>query len=121
MATQVAINGFGCIGRLIVRTLAHHPELHLVHVNEHKGDVATAAHLLQFDTVHGKLEPHFTNGAKKVVIAAPVKDPRSGIVDAPSTMAIDDEMLKVLVWYDNEYGYVHRMAELAALVAQKMI
>jgi glyceraldehyde 3-phosphate dehydrogenase len=337
MTTQVAINGFGRMGRLIVRALSHHPELHLVHVNEHKGDVATAAHLLQFDTVHGKfdgvsetdgkdllingrrvsfsshssptdlhwkelgvdivlectgalktvekLEPHFTNGAKKIVVAAPVKDSevlnvvmgcndhlynpafhrivtaascttnsiapvvkvlhqnigiergvlttihdvtntqvivdaphkdlrrarsalnsliptstgsataitmiypelkgklnglavrvpllnasltdavftmaravtadevngllshasendlkgilgfetrplvsadyvndtRSGIVDAPSTMVVDEEMVKVLVWYDNEYGYVHRMAELAALVAKDLI
>jgi glyceraldehyde 3-phosphate dehydrogenase len=320
-----------------VRALSHHPELHLVHVNEHKGDVVTAAHLLQFDTVHGqfdgvsetdgkdllingrrvsfsshssptdlhwkelgvdivlectgalktveKLEPHFTNGAKKIVVAAPVKDSevlnvvmgcndhlynpvfhrivtaascttnsiapvvkvlhqnigiergvlttihdvtntqvivdaphkdlrrarsalnsliptstgsataitmiypelkgklnglavrvpllnasltdavftmaravtadeingllshasendlkgilgfetrplvsadyvndtRSGIVDAPSTMVVDEEMVKVLVWYDNEYGYVHRMAELAALVAKDLI
>jgi glyceraldehyde 3-phosphate dehydrogenase len=336
MTTQVAINGFGRMGRLIVRALAHHPELRLVHVNEHKGDVHTAAHLLQFDTVHGKydgvvetdngslrindqkvsysssstpidlhwndlgvdivlectgalktvekIEPHFANGAQKVVVAAPVKesealnvvmgcndhlydpslhrivtaascttnsiapvvkvlhenvgiergvlttihdvtntqvivdaphkdlrrarsalnsliptstgsataitmiypelkgklnglavrvpllnasltdavftmsrsvtseeinglfasaaegqlkgilgyetrplvsadyvnDPRSGIVDALSTMVIDHEMLKVLVWYDNEYGYVHRMAELAALVARSI-
>jgi glyceraldehyde 3-phosphate dehydrogenase len=336
MTTQVAINGFGRIGRLIVRALSHHPDLRLVHVNEHKGDVATAAHLLQFDTVHGRfdgvsetdgqdlfintqrvgysahsspqdlhwkdlgvdivlectgafrtvadLEPHFVNGARKVVVAAPVKDAealnvvmgcndnlydptthrivtaascttnsiapvvkilhqkigiargvlttihdvtntqvivdaphkdlrrarsalnsliptstgsataitmiypelrgklnglavrvpllnasltdavftmnrsvtleeindllseaaagdlkgilgfetrplvsadyvndtRSGIVDAPSTMVIDNEMVKVLVWYDNEYGYVHRMAELAALVAQQL-
>lgn len=336
MTTQVAINGFGRIGRLLVRALAKHPELQIVHINEHKGDVETAAHLLQFDTVHGRfhgvsktdgknllindhsvgyssysspkdlpwkdlgvdivlectgafktveaLEPHLLNGAQKVIVAAPVKDPevlnvvmgcndhlydpmshhivtaascttnsiapvvkvlhhnvgiergvlttihdvtntqvivdaphkdlrrarsalnsliptstgsataitmiypelqgklngiavrvpllnasltdavftmsrnvtvneinellsdaaagdlngilgfetrplvsadyvndtRSGIVDAPSTMVIDDEMVKVLVWYDNEYGYVHRMAELAALVAQKM-
>ena len=336
MAVNVAINGFGRIGRLLVRALVNHPNLQLVHVNEHKGDVATAAHLMQFDTVHGKfdgisetngidllingqrvsysshsspknihwsdigadiilectgalktveaLEPHFVNGARKVVVAAPVKDDevlnvvmgcndhlynpashrivtaascttnsiapvvkvlhkqigitrgvlttihdvtntqvivdashkdlrrarsalnsliptstgsataitmiypelqgklnglavrvpllnasltdavfamsrsvtveeinalladaaandlqgilgfetrplvsadyvndtRSGIVDAPSTMVIDNEMVKVLVWYDNEYGYVHRMAELAALVADAL-
>ena len=32
-------------------------------------------------------------------------------------MVIDGRMVKLLVWYDNEYGYVHRMAELAAKVA----
>jgi glyceraldehyde 3-phosphate dehydrogenase len=32
-------------------------------------------------------------------------------------MVIDGRMVKVLVWYDNETGYVHRMAELAAKVA----
>jgi len=41
-------------------------------------------------------------------------DPRSAIVDAPSTMVVDGTCVKVLAWYDNEIGYVHRMVELAA-------
>jgi len=333
MTTSIGINGFGRMGRLVVRALRHHPQLSLVHVNEHKGGIDVAAHLLEFDTVHGRypgqvdrhgdklvvdghdvtfsdhgspasipwaelgvelvieatgafktaetIEPHLGGGAKKVVVACPVKsegvlnvvmgcnehlydpglhdivtaascttnclapvvkvlhesigiergaittvhdvtntqvivdaphkdlrrarsalnsliptstgsataitliypelkgklngiavrvpllnasltdcvftmrrdvtveeindllriaadgplagilgfesrplvsadyvdDPRSGIVDGPSTMVIDGRMVKVLVWYDNEYGYVHRMAELAAMVA----
>ena len=44
-------------------------------------------------------------------------DTRSGIVDGPSTMVVDGRMLKVLAWYDNEYGYAFRMADLAARVA----
>jgi glyceraldehyde 3-phosphate dehydrogenase len=40
-------------------------------------------------------------------------DPRSAIVDAPSTMVVDGTCVKVLAWYDNEIGYVHRMIELA--------
>ena len=336
MATRIGINGFGRMGRLVVRALAHHDDLELVHVNEIKGDVETAAHLMQFDTVHGRwkreatvdgdallldgqratysshdtpgavpwgdlgvdiviessgkfrtmeaLDPYFEAGVRKVVVAAPVhddaavnivvgcnddrydsavhrvitaascttnciapvvkvlheevgierglittihdvtntqvivdtphkdlrrarsalnsliptstgsataitliypelagklngvavrvpllnaslsdcvftldrdvtvdevnellraaaegplqgilgyetrplvsadyvNDPRSGIVDAPSTMVVDDRMVKVLVWYDNEYGYVHRMAELTATVAASL-
>ncbi len=53
----------------------------------------------------------------RLVSADYTNDTRSGIVDGPSTMVIDGTMVKVLVWYDNEYGYVHRMAELAAKVA----
>jgi len=49
-----------------------------------------------------------------------INDPRSGIVDAASTMVIDNTQVKLLVWYDNEMGYVHRMAELAQLVANKL-
>jgi glyceraldehyde 3-phosphate dehydrogenase len=336
MTTPIGINGFGRMGRLVVRALRHHPELQLVHINEIKGDAATAAHLLEFDTVHGRydgtvatdgtsltidghtvtlsahadpgdvawdehgvelviessgkfrtvalLEPYFHRGVKKVVVAAPVNDAevlnvvmgcndhlydsalhrivtaascttnclgpvvkvlhesigiergvittihdvtntqvivdaphkdlrrarsalnsliptstgsataitmiypeltgklngvavrapilnasltdavftvprdvtadeinellraaadtelkgilgfedrplvsadyandtRSGIVDGPSTMVVDGRMVKVLVWYDNEYGYVHRMAELAAKVAASL-
>jgi glyceraldehyde 3-phosphate dehydrogenase len=333
MTVRIGINGFGRIGRLVVRALRHHPDLRLVHVNEHKGGLETAAHLLEFDTVHGRypgevaidgerllvdgaavtfsehsrpgdigwadldvdlvieatgkfktapdIEPHFDRGARRVVVACPVEsdgvlnvvigcnddrydpavhrivtaascttnclapvvkvlhegigiergaittvhdvtntqvivdaphkdlrrarsalnslvptstgsataitmiypelagklngiavrvpllnasltdcvftmsrdvtvgeindllsdaadgplhgilgfehrplvsadytnDTRSGIVDGPSTMVIDGRMVKVLVWYDNEYGYAHRMAELAAIVA----
>jgi glyceraldehyde 3-phosphate dehydrogenase len=332
MTIRIGINGFGRMGRLSVRALSRHPELELVHVNEHKGGIDTAAHLLEFDTVHGRfagtvgrdgdhivvdgkrvsfsdhsdpidipwealgvdvviessgkfktaqdIQPHLDNGARKVVVACPVKsegvlnvvmgcndhlydpvahdivtaascttnclapvvkvlheavgiergaittihdvtntqvivdaphkdlrrarsalnslvptstgsataitmiypelsgklngmavrvpllnasitdcvftmaqdvtadeinallrtaangrlqgilgfeerplvsadfvnDTRSGIVDGPSTMVIDKRMVKVVVWYDNEYGYAHRMIELAALV-----
>lgn len=336
MTVRVGINGFGRMGRLVVRALRRHPDLRLVHVNEVEGGVEAAAHLLEFDSVHGRypgtvhrdgdrllidgdpvtfsdhstpgdiewaehgvdlvieatgrfktaaeLAPHFAAGARKVVVACPVKsdgvlnvvmgcndhlyepavhdivtaascttnclapvvkvlhegigiergaittihdvtntqvlvdaphkdlrrarsalnsliptstgsataitliypdlagklngvavrvpllnasltdcvftvqrdttveevngllaeaaagglagilgfetrplvsadytnDTRSGIVDAPSTMVIDGRMVKVLAWYDNEFGYVHRMAELAATVAAPM-
>lgn len=334
--TRIGINGFGRMGRLVVRALREHPELELVHVNEVKGGIEAAAHLLEFDTVHGRypgtvavegdrmvvdgrhvgftehdtpaaipwgelgvdvviessgkfktsetIAPHLANGARKVVVACPVKsdgvlnvvmgcndhlydaavhdivtaascttnclapvvkvlhehigiergaittvhdvtntqvivdaphkdlrrarsalnslvptstgsataitliypeltgklngiavrvpllnasltdcvftmardvtadevngllrdaadgelrgilgfeqrplvsadytnDTRSGIVDGPSTMVIDGRMVKVLVWYDNEFGYVYRMAELAAKVAASL-
>ena len=44
-------------------------------------------------------------------------DTRSGIVDGLSTMVINKTQVKVLIWYDNEVGYVNRMMELAAKVA----
>lgn len=336
MSIRIGINGFGRIGRLVVRALADHPELQLVHINELHGDAATAGHLLEFDTVHGRyagevavtgsglvidgepvtfsshdnpgavpwhdhgveivlecsgafrttevLNPYFGRGVKKVIVAAPVKsdgvlnivmgcnqglydpehhdivtaascttnclapvvkvlhegfgiergaittihdvtntqvvvdaphpdlrrarsalnsliptstgsataitmiypelagklngvavrvpllnasltdavftlsrdvtvdevndrlraaaegeltgilgfedrplvsadytnDTRSGIVDGPSTMVVDDRMVKVLIWYDNEYGYAFRMAELASMIASSL-
>lgn len=43
-------------------------------------------------------------------------DPRSGIVDGASTMVVDGTQVKLLVWYDNEWGYVNRMMELAGKV-----
>ena len=127
MVTRIGINGFGRMGRLAVRGMARHDDLELVHVNELNGDAATAAHLLEFDTVHGRydgtvgldgetivvddqrvsysshdepgkipwgdlgvdlvleatgafkttetLTPHLDNGARKVIVAAPVKSP----------------------------------------------
>jgi glyceraldehyde 3-phosphate dehydrogenase len=47
-------------------------------------------------------------------------DPRSGIVDAPSTMVTDETQVKVLAWYDNEWGYAHRLVELAGKVAASL-
>lgn len=127
MTTRIGINGFGRIGRLVVRALRDHPSLQLVHINEVKGGPTTAAHLLEFDSVHGRypgtvqldgdtlviddqrvsfsehdqptaidwnqigvdvvlecsgkfktaetIQPHFDRGARKVVVACPVKSP----------------------------------------------
>lgn len=47
-------------------------------------------------------------------------DPRSAIVDAPSTMVINGTQLKLYVWYDNEWGYVNRTVELVTLIAQQL-
>jgi len=55
--TRVAINGFGRIGRLVLRAAWDWPELEFVHVNEVKGGTAAAAHLLKFDSVHGRWQP----------------------------------------------------------------
>jgi len=46
-------------------------------------------------------------------------NPASSIVDAPSTMVIAGNMVKVLAWYDNEWGYSCRLADVAAYVADK--
>jgi glyceraldehyde 3-phosphate dehydrogenase len=54
MRARVAINGFGRIGRLALRAAWGWPELSFVHVNELAGDAATAAHLLTFDSIHGR-------------------------------------------------------------------
>ena len=58
---------------------------------------------------------------RPLVSADYTNDTRSGIVDGPSTMVIDGRMVKVLIWYDNEYGYVFRWAELAAKVAAALV
>jgi glyceraldehyde 3-phosphate dehydrogenase len=47
-------------------------------------------------------------------------DPRSAIIDAPSTMIVDRTLVKIYAWYDNGWGYSNRMAELARKVASSM-
>lgn len=47
-------------------------------------------------------------------------DPRSSIVDALSTMVINDTQVKLYLWYDNEWGYVNRTIELVQLVCKDL-
>ncbi len=56
MTVRVAINGFGRIGRLVLRSIIEHDrkDIEVVAIND-LGPVETNAHLLQYDTVHGKL------------------------------------------------------------------
>ncbi len=44
-------------------------------------------------------------------------DPRSAVIDGPSTMVIDRRQVKIYAWYDNEWGYVNRMIDLARMMA----
>ncbi|HLE02781.1 MAG TPA: type I glyceraldehyde-3-phosphate dehydrogenase [Dehalococcoidia bacterium] len=46
-------------------------------------------------------------------------NPASAIFDAPSTMVMGGNMVKVLAWYDNEWGYSCRVADLTAYIAEK--
>ena len=45
----------------------------------------------------------------------------SSIVDGPSTMVIEKRMVKVIAWYDNEYGYTNRLVEEAIILAKRTI
>jgi glyceraldehyde 3-phosphate dehydrogenase len=54
MTIRVGINGFGRIGRLVLRAAWDWPAFKIVHINDLKADAATAAHLLAFDSVHGR-------------------------------------------------------------------
>ena len=47
-------------------------------------------------------------------------DPRSSIIDGPSTLVINGTQVKIYAWYDNEWGYVNRMMELALKIASTL-
>ena len=68
----------------------------------------------------GELEGILGYEERPLVSVDYVNDPRSSIVDALSTMVIDDTQVKVYAWYDNEWGYVNRMMEFAAMVASSL-
>lgn len=47
-------------------------------------------------------------------------DPRSSIIDALSTLVINETQVKIYAWYDNEWGYVNRMMDIAQMVASSL-
>jgi glyceraldehyde 3-phosphate dehydrogenase len=46
-------------------------------------------------------------------------NPHSSIIDGPGTMVIGGNMVKILAWYDNEWGYSCRLGDLAVFMAEK--
>lgn len=63
MKTRIGINGFGRMGRLGFRAAWDKGDVEIVHVNELHGGPDTAAHLLEFDTVHGRWDRDIIAGA----------------------------------------------------------
>jgi glyceraldehyde 3-phosphate dehydrogenase len=80
MAIKVGINGFGRIGRLVFRALIDNPAVEIVKIND-LTDNATLAHLLKYDTAHGKFKGTVSADADsltvngKRIIASAEKDP----------------------------------------------
>ena len=57
---------------------------------------------------------------RPLVSADYTNDPRSSIVDALSTMVINGTQVKIYAWYDNEWGYACRLADVARMVGAQM-
>ena len=90
MSIKVGINGFGRIGRNVVRAALHNPEIEFVAAND-LTDTATIAHLLKYDSTLGRLDADvevqgdtILVGGKKIKVFA-TKDP--GEIDWPSVGA----------------------------------
>ena len=68
MTVRVGINGFGRMGRLALRAGWDCPDIEFVHINEPAGPVDSAAHLLEFDSVHGRWRHEIgTSGGRLLV------------------------------------------------------
>lgn len=68
MSARIGINGFGRMGRLVLRAAWGSPDLDFAHVNETKGGPATGAHLLEFDSVHGRFRHAIETGERAIAI-----------------------------------------------------
>lgn len=68
MTIKVGINGFGRIGRLALRAAWDWPEFEFIRVNDPAGDAATHAHLINFDSVHGRWHHEAASETDSVLI-----------------------------------------------------
>ncbi|MFN7137524.1 MAG: glyceraldehyde 3-phosphate dehydrogenase NAD-binding domain-containing protein, partial [Thermomonas sp.] len=68
MNIRIGINGFGRMGRLALRAAWGKPGLSFVHINDPAGDAATLAHLLQFDSVHGRWDVAIASDGDALVV-----------------------------------------------------
>ncbi|EPX82364.1 ArsJ-associated glyceraldehyde-3-phosphate dehydrogenase [Salipiger mucosus] len=68
----------------------------------------------------GELKGILGHEDRPLVSSDYTNDPRSAVVDGPSTMVTDGTQLKVYAWYDNEWGYAHRLVDVARMVGDSL-
>jgi glyceraldehyde 3-phosphate dehydrogenase len=72
------------------------------------------------EAASGKLEGILAVSEDQLVSMDFLHDPHSSIFDAPSTMVLGDHTVKVLAWYDNEWGYSCRVVDLVNLIVSRL-
>ncbi len=68
----------------------------------------------------GSLAPYIDYSTDAIVSSDIVGSPASVTFDSPLTLVLGDNLVKVVGWYDNEWGYSNRLADFTALVASKL-
>ncbi|MFH5187429.1 type I glyceraldehyde-3-phosphate dehydrogenase [Paenibacillus sp. TAB 01] len=71
------------------------------------------------EAANGSLKGVLNYSAEPLVSSDYNGDPASSTIDALSTMVVGDNMVKVVSWYDNEWGYSNRVVDLVAFIAKK--
>ncbi|MBU1965490.1 MAG: type I glyceraldehyde-3-phosphate dehydrogenase, partial [Proteobacteria bacterium] len=69
------------------------------------------------EAAEGKMKGILAYSDEELVSIDYLGNPHSAIVDGKSTMVIEGNLIKVLAWYDNEWGFSRRMIDLLKLVA----
>ncbi len=77
-------------------------------------DTANAA-----DNAGGGLAPWLGVSEEELVSSDFIDDPRSAVVDLPLVQVVGSGLVRVVAWYDNEWGYAHRLADLLELMSRK--
>jgi glyceraldehyde-3-phosphate dehydrogenase/erythrose-4-phosphate dehydrogenase len=133
LRTRIAINGFGRIGRITLKAMLKkdRQRFKIIAVND-LADTKTLAHLFKYDSIHGIFDGEVRakddmisiDGEQIRILSE--KDPLNlpwenlginVVIHANFTMILEENPVKILVWYDNEWGYSHRVADLMEYIA----
>jgi glyceraldehyde 3-phosphate dehydrogenase len=95
MSARLGINGFGRMGRLALRAASGNPAINIVHINELKGKAATAAHLLEFDSVHGRWNVPIAAGESDLTVLG--KHMVFGNFDRPGEVPWDESKVEIVL------------------------
>jgi glyceraldehyde 3-phosphate dehydrogenase len=71
------------------------------------------------EAARGELAGWLGVSEEELVSSDFIDDPRSAIVDLPLVQVVNGRLVRVAAWYDNEWGYAHRLADLLELMARK--
>jgi glyceraldehyde 3-phosphate dehydrogenase len=72
------------------------------------------------EAAEGRLKGIMAVTEEQLVSSDFIKNPNSSIVDLPLTSVVDGDLVKVIAWYDNEWGYSNRLAEMCAHVGKSI-
>jgi glyceraldehyde 3-phosphate dehydrogenase len=88
-------------------------------INTEQAVSVEAANAAFREAANGRMKGYLGVEEEELVSVDFRGDSRSSIVDAPSTMVMGEKMLKVMSWYDNEWGYSCRVADLINFMVEK--
>ena len=107
-AARIGINGFGRMGRLALRAAWDRLDLDFVHINEAKGNAATAAHLLTFDSIHGRWDNDITGEGQTLSVAG--RSMSYGNATAPGDVAWDEHGIDVVIESSGKFKTIEALA-----------
>ncbi|XP_041609089.1 glyceraldehyde-3-phosphate dehydrogenase-like [Vulpes lagopus] len=133
---KVGMNGFGRIGRLVTRAAFNSGKVDSVAISDPFIDLNHMVYMFQYDSTHGKFHGMVKAENRKLASEGPLKgtlgytedqvvscdfnsDTHSSTFDAEAGIALSDHFLKLISWYDNEFGYSNRVVDLMVHMASK--
>ena len=116
--TKIGINGFGRIGREVFRVAFYNPEVEVVAIND-PGDIATLAHLLKYDSIHGIFDQEVTVEGNYIVVGG--KKVRVSASLDPAKIAWDEAGAEIIVECTGRFTEAEKAKAHLAAGAKKVV